>query len=65
MDNRRHETRGKLLVTSWRFKGKGTYDWEKPWTIGDMRQGANNWSLAGDSKVRELTTWKNRGQSET
>ena len=38
---------------------------EKPWTIGDIRQGANNWSLAGDSKVRELTIGKNHGQSET
>lgn len=30
----------------------GVQSWERPWTVGEIRKEANNWSLAGDAGVR-------------
>ena len=36
--------------------GKDNQVWERPWTLGEMRQASANWSLAADSGVSHNLT---------
>ena len=38
--------------------GKDNQVWERPWTLGEMRQASANWSLAADSGVSQNTPFQ-------